>query len=139
MNVKEIIYAFIKKNEEINRSLTDLKLSEDNSDDIIKRFAENLLKHDFNSSLGYYYLLLLQLDNEKEIIKQYELEDIRLLFNSLLKIQKDNLNLYVEQGNFEWAVMDNKANAEKILEEGLEIAKKRVEELTNLLTDIKEK
>ena len=138
MNIKEIIHAFIKKNEEINLSLIALKPTDINSDDVINRFNEILLKHDFNSSLGSNYLLLLQLTNGDKFVDQYELEDIRLLFDSLIKTQKDNLDLYIEFGHFEWAVMDEKANAKKIVEQGLEIAKKKVHELTELLNDINE-
>ena len=138
MNIKEIIHAFIKKNEEINLSLIALKPTDNNSDSVINRFNENLLKHDFNSSLGSNYLLLLQLTNDDKIVDQYELEDIRLLFESLIKIEKDNLDLYIEFGHFEWAVMDNRANAKKIIEDGLEIAKQKIDELTALLSDINE-
>ena len=79
---------------------------------------------------------MLQLTNEKEITDQYGLEDIRLLINSLLEIQQYNIDLYLESGNFEWSVMDNKENAIKIIDKGLEIALKKVEELKKLQSEI---
>jgi len=136
MKIKDVIQAFINQNKEVQNIISESSFEGDSSDKVILNFNNNLLKSKFNSALGLKFTLLLQLTNEKEITDQYELEDIRLLFNSLLEIQQYDIDLYLESGHFEWAVMDNKENAIKIIDKGLEIALTKVEELKKLQSEI---
>ncbi|HTN22219.1 MAG TPA: hypothetical protein VL125_17205 [Pelobium sp.] len=138
MKIKDVIQAFIKQNKEVQNIISESSFEGDFADNVVLNFKDNLLKSKFNSALGLKFTLLLQLTNEKEITDQYELEDIRLLFNSLLEIQQYNIDLYLESGHFEWSVMDNKENAIKIIDKGLEIALKKVEELKKLRSEINE-
>ena len=127
---------FINQNKEVYKIISESSIEGHFSDNEILKFNDNLLKSKFNAALGLKFTLLLQLTNEKEITDQYGLEDIRLLINSLLEIQQYNIDLYLESGNFEWSVMDNKENAIKIIDKGLEIALKKVEELKKLQSEI---
>jgi hypothetical protein len=136
MKIKEAIQAFINQNKEVQNIISELNFESDFSEKVFLDFNENLLKFKFNSALGLKFALMLQVANEKVIIDQYELEDIRHLFNSLLEIQQYNIDLYLESGHFEWAVMDNKENAIKIIDKGIEIALKKVEELRRIQSEI---
>lgn len=136
MKIKDVIEAFINQNKEVYKIISESSIEGHFSDNEILKFNDNLLKSKFNAALGLKFTLLLQLTNEKEITDQYGLEDIRLLINSLLEIQQYNIDLYLESGNFEWSVMDNKENAIKIIDKGLEIALKKVEELKKLQSEI---
>lgn len=138
MKIKDVIEAFINQNKEVYKIISESSIEGHFSDNEILKFNDNLLKSKFNAALGLKFTLLLQLTNEKEITDQYGLEDIRLLINSLLEIQQYNIDLYLESGNFEWSVMDNKENAIKIIDKGLEIALKKVEELKKLQSEINE-
>lgn len=136
MKIKEAIQAFINQNKEVQNIISELNFESDFSEKVFLDFNENLLKFKFNSALGLKFALMLQVANEKVIIDQYESEDIRHLFNSLLEIQQYNIDLYLESGHFEWAVMDNKENAIKIIDKGIEIALKKVEELRRIQSEI---
>lgn len=136
MKIKEVIQAFINQNKEVQNIISELSFESDFSEKVFLDFNEDLLKFKFNPALGLKFALMLQLANENEIIDQFELEDIRHLFNSLLEIQQYNIDLYLESGHFEWAVMDNKENAIKIIDKGIEIALKKVEELRRIQSEI---
>lgn len=138
MKIKDVIEAFINQNKEVQNIISESSIEGHFSNNVILNFNDNLIKSKFNAALGLKFTLLLQLTNKKEITDQYGLEDIRLLINSLLEIQQFNIDLYLESGNFEWSVMDNKENAIKIIDKGLEIALKKVEELKKLQSEINE-
>jgi len=135
MKINEIISAYIKQNKNL-QAILEAGSETDSIDASIQIIGQAIIDSKFNVALASKYLLLLQRANENELIEQYELKDIRLLFYSSLKIQKDNLDLYLEAGHFEWEVMDDKEQALKIVKEGLKTANKKVQELSNLESEI---
>lgn len=76
-------------------------------------------------------------ENE-EIYNQYELEDIRLLLNSLLTLQKTNIEAYLDAANFVYGIMDNNARAKEIVTTGIVMTREKLAELELLLTEIED-
>ncbi|WP_194778304.1 hypothetical protein [Pararhodonellum marinum] len=137
MKIKEVIQSFIQQNQEVLNFISEVEFENLMVNEFLK-YHDGMFKFKFNLAMGLKYSSLLQLTNDKEITDQYELEDIRLLFKSLINFQENNLDVYLESGQFEWTVMDNKENAKKIIDRGLEIAFQKAKELKKLQAEINE-
>jgi hypothetical protein len=126
----------IERNQEIARQLDEIEFDGENADISILNLVKQISGTNYDSALGMKFALALQLSNDKMIFEQYELEDIRKLFASLITISDSNLGLYVESAHFDWAVLDDGENAKATISKGLEKAHIYVEELTKLLREI---
>jgi hypothetical protein len=135
--LKKLIEDFIKQNESILDFLNTTGRDYENADNIVLLFKDTLLQNKFNAALGLDFANILELLNKKEIIEQYALSDISRLFASLIKLQDYNLDTYVDAANFEWAVMDDAEKGKAIATEGIKKAKQKIEELEQLLDDIR--
>jgi hypothetical protein len=139
MAIKTLIEDCIQQNRELLAYLDSNEINIENSDKLIIEFEQKLKETHFNPIVCAQFAFLLQLSNNEEIFKQYELEDISKLFECLINLEKFNLSHYTEAANFEWAVNDNSAKAIEIIEIGLESARIKIEELNRLKISIKEK
>jgi hypothetical protein len=139
MAIKKLIEDCIKQNKELLAYLDSNELNIENSDKLIKEFEQKLKETHFNPTVCAQFAILLQLSNNEEIFKQYELGDISRLFQCLIDLEKWNLSHYVEAANFEWAVNDNSVKAIELIEIGLENARIKIEELNRLNISIREK
>ena len=136
MTIKNLVDNFINQNDKIQTFLEDVGSDYKNADKIIPQFVDTLNQTQFNSSLGLDFANVLQLTNDKTLIDQYELTDIQRLFDSLLRFEKLNLDLYVDTAYFEWAVMDNVEKAKEIINLGINNGLQKIAELKKLLDDI---
>jgi hypothetical protein len=127
---------FIKQNEKVLNYLEQLDSELENSDQIIAEFKEFLSQTNYNPALGLGIISYLQLLNKKENYSDFELSDINRLLESLIKLQKYNLDIYVEAGYYEWAVLDNKDKALEILKTGLEKANQKTAEIQKIINEI---
>lgn len=134
--LKNLIEKFIEQNEDIYDFLKSKVFNYKQPDEVISKYVEFLKRTNFNLALGTDFANLLQLSNDKNIYEQFELDDIRKLFLSLLRIQNYNLATFVEAAYFEWNVMNNKEMATSIASEGIQNAKNKIEELQKLLDSI---
>ncbi|HMJ46466.1 MAG TPA: hypothetical protein VK498_04010, partial [Ferruginibacter sp.] len=105
--MRALINNFINQNEAILEFLENSARNYKEADYVIPQFNDFLVRSKFNVALGLDYSNMLQLSNNEEISDQYNLEDITKLFARLLKIQKYNLDAFVDAANFEYSVMDN--------------------------------
>ena len=131
--MKQLINKFIRQNEAIQEFLENTAENYREIDYVISQFNDCLVRSQFNVALGLDYSKVLQLSNSEEIFNQFDLDDISRLFSSLLKIQKYNLDVFVEATHFEHSVMGDNTNARKIAELGISNANEKIEELQKLL------
>lgn len=131
--MKTLIDNFIRQNEEVSEFLENIGRNCKEADNVIPQYNDFLVRAKFNVALGLDYANILQLSNDEEISGQYDLKDIDRLFASLIKIQKYNLDAFVDAAHFEYSVMDNNSNARKIAELGISNANEKIEELQKLL------
>lgn len=136
MTVREIIDIYTKHNFDILNFLSNARHDFENPDKIIPLFIEKLKLTQYNSALAIDFLMLLQLSDDKTIFDQYDLEDIKGLFDSIVKLEENNLDIYIEYAHFELAVMDNRNKASELVTIGLTKAKQKIEELESLQKSI---
>jgi hypothetical protein len=138
MTIKEAIYSIIERNEEMSRFLenegNDYSLGV--VDKAATKYVELLQKWSFNLGLGSYFANILLVLNDEKLITQYDLQDVRKLFESLIDLQEYNLDNYVDLAHFEHAIMDNSEHAKQITLNGIKMAKQKIEELESLLQHI---
>jgi hypothetical protein len=134
--LKEIINNFIRQNDTVLEFLENIAGNYKEADYVIPQFNDFLVRSKYNVALGLDYSNILQLSNDEEISNQYDLEDIAKLLDSLIKIQKYNLETFVDAAHFEFSVMNNNLNARKIAESGINNANEKIEELQKLLHQI---
>jgi hypothetical protein len=137
--LKEIINNFIRQNEFILEFLENIARNYKEVDYVIPQFSDFLERSKFNVALGLDYSNILQHSNSEEISSQYDFRDITRLYASLLRIQKYNLDAFVDAANFEYSVMGNNLDARKIAESGISNANEKIEELQKLLHLISQK
>ncbi len=125
MDIKDKIQGQIKRNEEVLNFLKERGRDYKNSDKVILDYLEKLKDWYFDSGLTIDFANCLQLSNSMNNFGQYDLEDIRGLFHSGLRLHEYNLETYIELGQFEHSVMDNVDNAERIVDEGIKKAKEK--------------
>ncbi len=131
--MKDLINNFINQNEAVLEFLENIARDYKDVDYVIPQFNDFLVRSKFNVALGLDYSNVLQLSNNEDIFNKYDMADVARLFASLLKIQKYNLDAFVEAANFEFSVMDNNLRAREIAELGINNANEKIEELQNLL------
>ncbi|MEO7393965.1 MAG: hypothetical protein ABIU11_03430 [Chitinophagaceae bacterium] len=131
--MREIINNFIKQNEAVLEFLENRGRDYKEADYVIPQYNDFLVRSKFNVALGLDYANILQLSNDDEISGQFDLKDIAKLFASLLKIQEYNLDAFVNAAYFEYSVMNNNSDAQKIAELGINNANEKIEELQKLL------
>ncbi|PTX18806.1 hypothetical protein C8N40_10595 [Pontibacter mucosus] len=138
MTIKEAINNIIERNEEMSRFLEDE--GNDYSLDVVdiaaSKYVELLQKWNFNLGLGSYFANILLVLNDEKLITQFDLQDVRKLYESLLDFQECNLDNYVDLAHFEHAIMDNSEHAKQITLNGIMMAKRKIEELESLLKHI---
>jgi len=132
----DFIDNFIDQNEKVIAFLDQIGRDFESADKNFEIFKTFLNDTKYNAVLGIDFANFIQLLDKEENIKEFELYDIRRLFNSLIKTQEFNIDTYLEAGHFEWAVMDNKSNAIELIKNGIEKANVKTEELKRLLTTI---
>lgn len=136
--LKELIETYTQQNKAI---ATFLKESGDNFrtvDECLPLYINKLKESGYNPELGSRFTSQLLLTEKEELYNQYELNDIEQLLESLLALQKTNIEAYLNAGHFEFGIMENRTRAKEIVLAGLEMAKEKVAELELLLADIEE-
>ncbi|RFM28089.1 hypothetical protein [Deminuibacter soli] len=135
--IKEVIDSFIRHNDAIVNFLESDGRSEENKEELIPMYAAILRETRFNPALGLDFASVLLFTEDKSIFDEFELADIRAFFSSLMRLQEYNLENYTEAAHFEWAMMNNAETAKKIIGEGIDKARQKMEELSELLEKIK--
>lgn len=135
MTIQEHIEAFINQNESVQKFLNSIQDFE-NEDVLIPAFCNFLVETKYNAALGINFLMSLQLLNDPKNHDQFDLTDLRKLFDSLLSLQPYELNMYVEAAHFEWAIMDDEVKAKEMIDSGIEKAKAKIEELEKIRAEI---
>ncbi len=130
------IHNFIDHNEKVLNFLEQVGRDYENADKNLTIFKDFLFQTKYNPVLGLDLTSCLQLLNKEENFSDFELVDICRLFDSLMKLQEFNIDTYLEAGNFEWSVMDNREKALEIIKSGLTKATEKTEELKRLLKTI---
>ncbi len=136
--IKEVIDSYIRHNDAIIRFLESDGRSEENKEEMIPMYATILRETRFNPALGLDFASVLVFTENKSIFDEFELSDIRALFSSLIRLQEYNLENYTEAAHYEWAVMNNAETAKGIIESGMEKARQKMDELTELLGKIQD-
>ena len=127
-----IIENFITQNEKISSFLDDVVRDRKNADANIQEVKHFVHSNNYNAALGIELACLLQLLDQPQNFSDFELNDIKRLFASLIKLNAYDLDAYVEAGNFEWAIMDNKVEALAIVDQGISRASEKLEQLRAL-------
>lgn len=136
MTIKEILDNYVNHNLDNLKFLKDSITDYEDSDKKILLFINKLKQTQYNPAFGINFIDLLQLSNDKTIFNQYDFEDIRNLFESLIKLEEYNLDVYVEYAHFEWTIMDNKNKAIELITIGMEKSKQKMDELERLRNSI---
>lgn len=134
--MKNMIDLFIRQNEAIAEFLNDSSYNFEDIDSVLKSYAEFLKQTQFNVALAGQFIHLLQLSDDSNVFESYTLADIQTLLRSTLALEKYNLDMYVDAAHFEWAVMNDSIAAKNIIEDGLNIAAAKINELNNLFKEI---
>jgi len=113
----------------IQENLTDV-------DTVLPAFESVLEEEKYNSILGSFYVSILQLTNNDDIISQYDLNDLEKLYECLLGLYKTDLNLFIDSAYFQWNVLDNPDKAQKIIQTGVKVGEEKIAELITLLKEI---
>lgn len=136
--MKRLIANYVQQNHSILDFLNRTSDLYQDGNEVIPAFVEKLKETQFNPALGNSFAELLQLSENEEIYRQFELVNISELYQSLIKVQEANIDNYIDAGYFEFSIMDNSAKAKEIAMLGLEIAKQKVAQLEVLLSNISE-
>ena len=132
MTIKDKIKGLIKRNEALLHFRKECRRDDRKADEVIIDYLEKFKEWNLDSGLTNDFANCLQLSNKTGNFEQYQLDDIRELLQSSLRLQEYNLVTYAELGHFEFAIMNNRENAEKIIDEGIIKAKEKIEELKRL-------
>lgn len=135
--IKDVIDSFIRHNDAIIKFLESDGRSEENKEEQIPMYAAILRETRFNPALGLDFASVLLFTEDPGIFDEFELSDVRALFGSLMRLQEFNLENYTEAAHYEWTVMNNAETAKKIIGDGIEKARQKMEELSELLEKIK--
>ena len=115
MDIKDKIQGLIARNKDLGHFISSNRINETETiDEIVIHYVDKLDIWNLDSGLTNELAKFLQLADKSEIIKQFELGDIKELLKSSLLVQSYNLDTYLELGHFEYAVMDNIEAADKI-------------------------
>jgi len=136
MTIKETINNYTQHNLENADFLERSARENADPDKRIPLFKEKLKQTQFNPALALDFASLLQLSDDSTNYDQYDLDDMRKLFDSLVLLQPYNLDVYVEYAHFEWSVMNNKNKAEELIAIGVAKANEKVEALNELQQSI---
>ena len=136
--MKNYIDNFIDQNIKVLDFLNTIGRDYDNADKNISKFKNFLSESQFNPALAVDLTSCLQLLKNKKNFTDFELEDLSRLFESLIKLEENNLDNYVESAHFEWAVMNNKQKELEITKSGIKIATDKIDELKDILKEIDE-
>jgi len=134
--MSNFIEEFIKQNERVSSFLHLMRKDYLNRDLNFSATKSFLALTNYNAALGVEVANLAQILDKSENYADYNLEDIRRLFESLISLQEFNLETYLEAAHFEWSVMDNKDNAIQIANAGMSKANEQINELSQLLVKI---
>lgn len=137
MLVKETIAKLIQKNQEVKTFIKAANRS-GNADEAIIAYTNFLEQSNYNSSLSLSFTYLLQLGNDPALIKQYDLDDIEKLYDSIIELNSEWASAYIDAANFADAVMDNKQKAKELVEEGIEQLEEQLKELKELSRSLDE-
>ncbi len=138
MLIKEIIENYIRQNNAVAFFLKETGADCLSFDETLPLFIEKLKETSYNPELGTRFTGQLLMAENEELYNQYELEDIRMLLNSLLVLQKTNIEAYLDAANFEYGIMDNNVRAKEIVTEGIVMTKEKLAALELLLTEIED-
>jgi len=131
MLVKETIAKLIQKNQEVKTFIEEAN-STGNPDAAIAAYANFLEQSNYNSSLSLSFTYVLQLGNDPVLIEQYELNDIEKLYDSIIEVNSEWVDAYVDAANFADAVMNNKQKAKDLVVNGIAQLEAQLKELKEL-------
>lgn len=134
--LKQIIDDFINQNNSIAAFISETNDLYQDRKEVIPMFVDKLKATQFNAELAISFTQILQMSDNKKFYTQFELEDIRRLYDSTLKLQETNIEGYIEAAYFEFSVMDNAPKAKEIITNGIEMATRKLKELKSLLDQI---
>ncbi|GAO42381.1 hypothetical protein [Flavihumibacter petaseus] len=133
--LEALIDQYIRENEAILDFLHSNGQDLENTD--FRLYIDTLRNTRYNAALGLdFQYTLLYSKQGAELLKGFDLNNISRLLASLIRLQEFNLDAYAEAAHFEWAVMRRTIEAKKIINEGINAAKQKVEELERLLAVI---
>lgn len=132
------IEDFIEQNSKVQNFLVEYIKDYKNADSNIDKIKQFLVSNRYNAAVGTELACLLQVLNKPENFTDFELGDLRKLFESLIQLENYNLETYLEAVHFEWSVMDNKEKALKIVEDGIARSKEILDQLYIVRAEITE-
>ena len=136
VKINKVISNFIEYNLHLQKSLHDNSSNKKPDVNSVTKFISLTEASRYNYQLGLELTLLLQSVDDKNIYEQYNLENISDLFTSLIELKRSDLDNYIEASHFEWAVMDNKEKALKIIETGIKTAESKIKKLKEIQKEI---
>jgi hypothetical protein len=134
--MQQFIDDFIDHNEKIAAFLNTTGQDFKNADKQVASFKNFLIETRYNAALGTVLANFLQCLNQEKHFSDFQLTDIRRLFESLLQLQAGNIDTYMEAAHFEWAVMDDKEKATALIKKGIDYAAAATKKLQQLLDNI---
>ena len=136
--LKDLIKNIIRQNKSIVDFRNQTSEKYQNGEEVIQLITSELETTKFNPQISQDLAELLQLSDDGNLNTQFDLADISKLYDSLRKLQEANLDTFIESAHFEFSVMDNPKKAKDIADEGIQLAKQKLQELEALLTKIDE-
>jgi len=136
--MSHLITEYIDQNQKLHTFLEQYKNKLEQADTSFAEFSSMLAENKYNVAMGLVFTQLLQCLDENKNFSSFQLTEISALYESLIDLQMNNLDNYVEAGHFEYAVMDNLAKAQNIVSKGLQVASYKTEELKLLLEKIEQ-
>ena len=136
--MSHLISEYIDQNQKLHTFLERHKNKLEQADANFAEFSSMLAETKYNAAMGLVFAKLLQCLDENKNFSAFHLNNISALYESLIDLQMNNLDNYVEAGHFEYAVMDNLAKAQNIVSKGLQVASYKTEELKLLLEKIEQ-
>jgi hypothetical protein len=111
MNLKLEIASIINNNNELAESLKELKFEQNSELEYITSLLNLIKKHGCHPALIIQLILILQLNNDEKLVKQYTLSDLKEIFTSAIASSNDS-ELLLEFYYFIDRVLDEKISSE---------------------------
>jgi hypothetical protein len=136
--IKQSIAGQIRQSQELETSLQAIRdmLNQQPIGDIraYTSLLELIQRYPANEKLLEVFLEFLQLANSAEIIDQYELNDIDILFNELCKLHPLHYTLHLEYYFYLFNVLDREDAARTFLQTYVQSMTSNLNEMNKLLT-----
>jgi len=137
MLVKETIARLVQRNQEVMAFIKEANRS-GNPDAAIAAYANFLERSNYNSSLSLSFTYVLQLGNAPVLIDQFELIDIEKLYDSIIELNSEWGDAYIDAAHFADAVMNNKQKAKELVGNGIAELEAQLKELKELSKSLEE-